>query len=570
MTRTPSTVKLDLGELLSGAPALVMEGLSAHRKSLPIPPLGSPDPKTRGTVLLVEKDDKAAQSVTNLLEEANYKVIRASYIAQAKSLLEMFAADFLLARREAMPVSAETDLFLRQIKPPTCVRIVNDFTELVLHENVTADTMTRSYLAMLDFLVSQLEGNEPRVRGHSSAVARYCSLMGQRMGLASRDLDTLTAAAYLHDLDSLIAHRFLTKVTQDEKGVQLPSYERTVDQLAQIPSPFPVTKLLLAASRPKHLTDRSAEDVPLAARILRIADVYDTLHRTNPDVPEEEAFYYWMRKLPPGVFDAHALEIFIHLRKNERMLSSMDIFFAKVLIVDPRPEEVRELQLRLENNDHQVITVPTVDAAMQAVVEHNVTMVITECSFNGVDDGFRLLRTIKIDPTYQHLPVFFLSAPETAKITQAIELGAEDWFPKPTNVDIIAMKVNRMINRLKSEPNSQVEGVRGSVKDMGIIEMVQILGAANRSVRVALERDAATAELFVHKGRIIAATMGDLTGDKAAIEILLWETGRFHILPLKNAPAPNVTMSTGNLIMESCLQKDSRAVQGGNGTAVHS
>lgn len=570
MTRTPSTVKLDLAELLSSAPALAMEGVSTHRKPVTITPLGSPDPKTRGTVLLVEKDDKAAQSITHLLEEANYKVIRASYIAQAKSLLEMFAADFLLARREAMPVSAETDLFLRQIKPPTCVRIVNDFTELVLNENVTTDTMTRSYLAMLDFLVSQLEGNEPRVRGHSSAVARYCSLMGQRMGLASRELDTLTAAAYLHDLDSLIANRFLTKVTQDEKGVQLPSYERTVDQLAQIPSPFPVAKLLLAASRPKHVTDRSAEDVPLAARILRIVDVYDTLHRTNPDVPEEEAFYYWMRKLPTGVFDAHALEIFIHLRKNERMLSSMDIFFAKVLIVDPRPEEVRELQLRLENNDHQVITVPTVDAAMQAVVEHNVTMVITECNFNGVDDGFRLLRTIKIDPTYQHLPVFFLSAPETAKITQAIELGAEDWFPKPTNVDIIAMKVNRMINRLKSEPNSQIEGVRGSVKDMGIIEMVQILGAANRSVRVALDRDGATAELFVHKGRIIAATMGDLTGDKAAIEILLWEEGSFHILPLKNAPAPNVTMSTGNLVMESCLQKDSRAVQAGNGATVHS
>jgi len=555
----PSTVKLNLGEIYARLPAGALDAIRA-------PTTTAPKSESRGLVLLLEKDNDTADCISKVLKREGYQIIRATTIAEADRIVGTTAIDFLLARREACPVSAEADLLLKKVNGKTAVRIVNRISDLVLNPQVDHDKMTRGFMAMLDFLVAQFEGNDPVVRGHSNAVAKYCWLVGQRMGLGGRDLDDLHAAALIHDLASLVQERNLTKVTQDKSGVQLPTYEKTVDVLAQIPLPFNVTKLLLAASRPRHTADNGTPAPPLTARILRIADVYDTLRRTNHDVGEEDAFFHWMRSQASGTFDTQALETFIHLRRSERMLSSMDMFQAKILIIDAKAEDVKELQLRLENDDHKVLVVSSLDAAMQVLATDNVTLVVSEYSFPGCEDGLQLLRSMKIDSSYQQIPFFFHSA-DHAHIRQALELGAEDWLVKPQNVDVVAVKIERLIHRLRNQPESQAEGVRGNLRDMGMIEMVQILGAANRSVHILLERNGTNAELFVHKGRIIAASEGELTGNQAAIEVLLWEDGNFSITPLKSPPAGDVTMSTDNLVMESCLQRDSRASaeQGANG-----
>jgi response regulator RpfG family c-di-GMP phosphodiesterase len=555
----PSTAKLNLAEIYSRLP-----GGTPARPALK-PTVAKSE--ARGVVLLLEKDNESAEGITRVLHREAYQVLRATTIAEADRLIASTAIDFLLARREACPVTAEADLLLKKLNGKTAVRIVNRFSDLVLNPQVDHDKMTRGFMAALDFLVAQLEGNNPTVRGHSCAVAKYCWLVGQRMGLGARDLDELNAAAYLHDLASLIQSRTFTKVTQDRNGAQLPGYEKTVDHISQLPLPFNVSKLLLAASRPRHVAEPGSPAPPLTARILRIADVYDTLRRTNPETNEEEAFFHWMRGQPSGTFDTQALETFIHLRKSERMLSTMDMFQAKVLIIDPNPEEVKDLQLRLENDDRKVRVVSSLDAAMQVLATESVTVVISEFRLPGGDDGLQLLRSLKVDPSYQSIPFLFHASADATQIRQALELGAEDWLAKPHNVDIVAVKVDRLIHRLRSQAESQVAGVRGSLGEMGLIEMVQILGAANRSVHIQLERNGASAELFVHQGKIIAATMGDLVGNQAAIEILLWENGNFGITPLKAPPPANVTMSTDNLVMESCLQKDTRihAASNGNG-----
>lgn len=584
VTTKPPTVKIDLAEVVNYAQKT---GAALPRRPSPAPshnpPLPTPAISTQkvaeiarrpalGSIVLIERDAEVYRNVAAMLQHEGYTVFRAGFVGEARGVIANAKADYLVARRDSLPVSAETELFLREISGSTHVRIVNNFSELVLNPRAGADTMTQAYLTMLDFLVSQLEGTDPQVRGHSGTVAKYCSLVGKRMGMSPRDLDALHVAALLHDLDNLIAHHMFSKVTQDAKGVQLPSYEHTADQLSQMSIPFNVSKILVAASRPSHAPDVNGMTPPLASRILRIADVYDTLRRTNQDVEEEDAFFSWMRHQAAGTFDAHALEIFVHLRKSERMLSKMDMISAKVLIVNPNPEEVSQLQLRLENDDCRVLVVNSVDAALKAVATESITLLLTEFSFGNNEDGLRLLRTLKVEPAHQNIPVFFLSSGHVEHMKQALELGAEDWFPKPYNADIISLKLDRFIKRLRNEPGAAAEGVRGSLRDLGLIEMVQILGAANRSVRIALDRDGVTAELVVHCGKIISATQGELTGNHAAIEILLWEEGNFHILPLKTPPATTVTMNTDNLVMESCLQKDSRAANAngnGNGKTSH-
>lgn len=519
---------------------------------------------TRGSVLLVESDDEVARLVTRILNYEGYQVTRATCMAEAEPMLEQGRCDFLLARRLSVPSNAGTGEILKRVERQTIVRIVDNFTDLMLGQVIDYDSMSLTFQGVLDFLTSQLEGTDARNRGHAQSVARYCRLVGQRIGLPRRELDTLCVGALLHDIESLVMTHRISPVVREGGATRLPSYQRTLRLLAHTPFPYPLQEFFELASNPSpvslHDRDAAHKNLTLAAHILRVADVYDTLRReTLIEMGDRDEVVEWMRKQPSGTFDANALEVFIHIRKNERMLSAMDLFRASILMVDADAEYMNQLELRLENEDYRVIKTTTVEAALQALQSENITLVLSELVFPGNDDGFRLLKAVKQDVSYRHIPVLFHAPEDSARMKQALELGAEDWIAKPHSIEILTIKLDRLISRLRSDPNSRIEGVRGSIEDMGIIEMVQILSAGSRSVQIQIEKNGGTAEMIMQKGRIVAATLGRLTGDEAAIEILLWESGSFCISPLRITPTTTVTMSTENLIMQSAFQKDTRA-----------
>ena len=166
-----------------------------------------------------------------------------------------------------------------------------------------------------------------------------------------------------------------------------------------------------------------------------------------------------------------------------------------------------------------------------------------------------MLRTIKGDPAIRNIPVVFHAIPNNDLIKQALELGAEDWYPKPYNVEITAMKLARIVSRVHANPAS-TDGVHGNLGDMGIIEMVQILSFGGRSVQIVLENENHIAELAIQKGQIVSATEGDLQGEAAVLRILGWRDGQFRIMPLKQTPATTVHSSTDTLLLHSCLLQD--------------
>jgi CheY-like chemotaxis protein len=267
-----------------------------------------------------------------------------------------------------------------------------------------------------------------------------------------------------------------------------------------------------------------------------------------------------MRRLPAGTIESQVLETFVHMRKHERVIAAMNIFWAAVLLVDPHPEDLQLLKLRLENSDFHVLTAKSIEEALQALRSERITLVMTEHQLTGDTTGFELLRTLKNDPDLSHVPVVFHAAANNDLIKQALEEGAEDWFTKPTNVEIIAMKLHRIVGRQSADPAAANDGVQGNVRDMGIIEMVQVLNVGYRSVRILLTHGKTQAELVLHKGQIIAATTGKLEGEAAALEVLGWDEGQFRIQPLKQAPPATIRTSTDNLLLQSCYRKDHAAL----------
>jgi len=503
--------------------------------------------RARGTVLLVESDEEVCRLISRLLQHEGFVVVKASCLAEASTAMNDIPVDFLLARRQSVPLNLQAEHVLRDLSAKTDVRIVDDFSELMLGQVVAYESMAQCTLALCDLLMSLLEGANVGARGHAHSVAKYCRLVGQRLGLSRRELDALTMAAYLHDLGALEATHNIGAMSLDNDELNTPLLRATLDMLANVAFPYQVNELLSPAAGSR------------GAHILRVADTYDTLRRTHAGAVEDDALFDQMRRLPTGTIEPQVLETFIHMRKQERVISAMNIFWAAILLVDPNPEDLQLLRLRLENNDFHVLTAKSIEEALLVLRSEKVTLVLTEHHLTGNGDGFELLRTLKTDPDLARIPVVFHAPANTDLIKQALEQGAEDWFTKPHNVEIIAMKLQRIVGRLHVDPAAANDGVQGNIRDMGIIEMIQVLSVGYRSVQILLTKGKTLAEIVLHKGQIIAATAGQVEGEAAALEILGWDEGQFRILPLKQVPPVSIRSSTDSLLLQSCYHKDHRA-----------
>jgi response regulator RpfG family c-di-GMP phosphodiesterase len=561
MTQQEQTLKLELPDIFAFSEDPTKARMPTRKNRLPGQSVEEPgSDQIRGVIVLVESDDEVCRLIARLLDYEGYTVLKTSCLAEARILLRETNANLLLARRSSIPQNLESELVLHELEAKTTIRVVDNYSELMLGQVVDYDSMSQSHVASLDLLVSLLESNNDNARGHAHNVAKYCRLIGQRMGLTRRQLDGLTMAAYLHDLATLVTSRQIGQVIGADGQPQLPSYDQTADMLAAIPFAHEVSKLLATASSTGN-PDPGAAPVkpPLNARILRAADFYDSIRRqSGGDANDLDELFTWMRSQPSDIFDPDVLDVFLNIRKKEIAINSMNLFSATVLLVDPRPDELQPLQLRLEHDDCRVLTAKSPTDAIHILRNEPVTLVVSEYKFDD-ENGFILLQQMKNDPRLRLVPLVFHAAPDTSRIKQALELGAEDWFAKPHNLEILAIKLQRIIERQTENPDRPSDGVRGNVRDLGVIELVQVLGSSNRSVVITIDHGQHKGELYLQNGKVVHAALAELTGDLAAVEILLWEDGRFHISPLKSVPITSVTMSTDSLVLETCLQKDLRS-----------
>jgi adenylate cyclase len=63
-------------------------------------------------------------------------------------------------------------------------------------------------------------------------------------------------------------------------------------------------------------------------------------------------------------------------------------------------------------------------------------------------DGYEVLERLKADPTWRHIPVIMISAlSELDSVIRCIELGAEDYLPKPFNSVLLKARVSASLER---------------------------------------------------------------------------------------------------------------------------
>jgi len=120
-----------------------------------------------------------------------------------------------------------------------------------------------------------------------------------------------------------------------------------------------------------------------------------------------------------------------------------------VLVADDDKINRIMLSRLLDNEGYQATTVEDGSQALEAVARESFDAVLLDIMMPGVD-GIEVLRTLKSDSRWWHIPVIMVSAiEETDSIAQCIELGAEDYLLKPFDPVLLRARVNACLARTR-------------------------------------------------------------------------------------------------------------------------
>jgi putative nucleotidyltransferase with HDIG domain len=172
-------------------------------------------------------------------------------------------------------------------------------------------------------IADALEARNPFVYGHARRVGGYAGAIGRRMHLGVESLEKLALAALLHDVgkigtpDSVLLKP--SALTEDERAVVRLHAERGARMLAGQPEMEEVA----AAVRHHHENydgtgypeGLAGEQIPVASRIIRVADAYDAMTSERPfrDALSHEAAVAELVKQAGTLFDPLVVGAFCKL-----------------------------------------------------------------------------------------------------------------------------------------------------------------------------------------------------------------------------------------------------------------
>ena len=119
-----------------------------------------------------------------------------------------------------------------------------------------------------------------------------------------------------------------------------------------------------------------------------------------------------------------------------------------ILIVDDNEDNRYTLQLLLENDGHErIASAASGKEAIALIEKEKFSLVLLDLMMPDLN-GDEVLKLIKSDPDKRDIPVVMISADTDAeKVSQCIELGADDYLPKPFNPTILRARIGAALRR---------------------------------------------------------------------------------------------------------------------------
>ncbi len=123
----------------------------------------------------------------------------------------------------------------------------------------------------------------------------------------------------------------------------------------------------------------------------------------------------------------------------------------RIAIVEDEPDILEILRYNLQREGYQVETYLRGDTALAAIQKDQPDLVLLDLMLPGVD-GLEICRHLKRNAETASIPLIMLTArgEETDRIV-GLELGADDYIPKPFNTREVTLRIKAVLRRGSQE-----------------------------------------------------------------------------------------------------------------------
>jgi serine phosphatase RsbU (regulator of sigma subunit) len=134
---------------------------------------------------------------------------------------------------------------------------------------------------------------------------------------------------------------------------------------------------------------------------------------------------------------------------------------SRLLVVDDNEMNRDVLARRLRKDGHEIAMAENGRVALEVLAASDFDLVLLDVMMPEID-GREVLARMKADEKLRHVPVIMISASEEIEtVVRCIELGAEDYLPKPFNPTLLRARVGASLEkkRLRDRERSHAESL---------------------------------------------------------------------------------------------------------------
>src|SRR5436853_5093098 len=97
---------------------------------------------------------------------------------------------------------------------------------------------------------------------------------------------------------------------------------------------------------------------------------------------------------------------------------------------------------------------------------------------------------------------------------------------------------------------------QGSLKELPLPDIIQLVSVSGKTGKFTLSRDADRGFIFLKNGQMVHAHVADLIGEEAIYSLAIWNQGEFQFSPGEEPERQTITKSNTNLLMEAARRLD--------------
>jgi putative nucleotidyltransferase with HDIG domain len=452
-----------------------------------------------------------------------------------------------------------------------CLVDINEFAQFIknhirIENRLIAETTSfkEFFFAFTDKLLQLLEADDNYFFNNDSIVAGLSCMVARKMGLDEKLVDAIHLAALLRDIGKIGIRPdiFLERglLEQEELAAIKSHPQNAVQILKQINFPWNVDTIII--HHHEHYNGNGYPDglqgrcIPLGSRIIAAADAYVAMTKDRPyrkALAKEVAIKELMR-MAGSQFDPEVVEVLIgvlNTDKGQEAVRKRVLF----LYTDRALAALVKLNLNIDDVDINFTPCSNEVCDYREVLDFN--LVIAEEGACASD----FIQLVRKDAATKDLPILIVTQAKGPDPDEADPLTV--YLAQPLDIEFLQERIKVLLGETQLLPVDRAsvrydKGVSGSLDEMGITDIVQVLNMGLKTARLCIFGETTKGVIFLKNGKIVNVTTGELKGNNAFFELVGIDKGVFSILHGLTTAEENVTMDTMTLLLEACRVLDEK------------